>query len=114
MGVPFIAAVMTGDVAASVVKNPLVMPPPDLETSPDMLPKTIGTTALRSGSPPLETATARPSRCELAAEIARHGADGLHIPEIARAMGLPRERVFRIAVQFKLRIRSAGKGRGQR
>ncbi len=52
-----------------------------------------------------------PSRRELAAVIAQLAADGLAIPEIALAMHLDRQRVLAIAVQFRIRIRLASKGR---
>ena len=51
------------------------------------------------------------SRRELAVQIAQHAADGLTLPEIARAMDLPRQRVLKLAVQFKIRMRPAGKAR---
>jgi hypothetical protein len=52
-----------------------------------------------------------PSRREQAAIVAALAADGLTIPEIARVLGVPRERVLGIAVKFGIRIRSADKRR---
>jgi hypothetical protein len=53
----------------------------------------------------------KPARREPAVDIAQLAADGLTLPEIARAMDLPRQRILKLAVQFKVRMRSAAKGR---
>ncbi len=49
MGVPFVAEMMTGNVAAASVKNPLVMPRFRRETCPDTAPKTNGTSPKGNG-----------------------------------------------------------------
>jgi hypothetical protein len=54
----------------------------------------------------MNVSTGRPD-CLLASTTAQLAADGLAIPEIARAMNLPWQRVLAVAVQF--RIRSACK-----
>ena len=56
----------------------------------------------------------RPTRREQAAGIAGLAADGISLPEIACALGLPRERVLRFITEFRIRVRPAGEGRGSR
>ena len=48
------------------------------------------------------------SRREIASDIEQLAADGLSLQEIRRVLGLRRERVLKLAVQFRIRIRPHG------